>query len=234
MAIAAVTVGAASETTAQTIECPAPGSIVDDNYLRIIAVASDDVNISMGSAGWTTVGHIQMTIGQDGALAVFIKKAATESGTYTVNIDGGVDKSIAVVCSQFSGVDLSTPQDATATSTTDQTGTSYDPAAITTTTANAYVETCLYARGTGLTTPSQPSGYTVFGADKSANKYMAAAHIDAGSIDEEDPGVWTTFTVSASCMGITWAMKPSGASGSTSLQTHNYQGMNRLNGGHRS
>ena len=229
--VAAVSVGASSETTGQTIECPAPGSIVDDNYLRLQASCSDDVAISLDEAGWTEVKQIQMTSGLDGTLAVFIKKASSESGAYTVSIDGGADRSIVVQCSQFSGLDTSTPQDATATSTTNQSGTSYDPPAITTVSDNAFVETIVYARGAGLSTPSQPSGYTVFGSEKQTNAYTAAAHINAGASGSTDPGVWSSFVASTDCMGITWAMRPDGAGGAARL---NYQGMNRMNAGMRS
>jgi hypothetical protein len=215
MAIATVTNGTAQTATNQTVECPAPASIIDDNYLRIIATASNDVNISVNESGWTTIAHVQMTAGSmDGTLAVFIKKASSESGTYTVDIDGGVNYALIVQCAQFSGIDLSIPSDKDPASTiTDQSGTSIDPPAITTATDDAWVESVIYARGASISKPSMPAGYTEFGGRLQTNHYLGASYIDAGSAGVEDPGIWSSFGVSTGCCGITWAMRPAGGVG---------------------
>jgi hypothetical protein len=222
MAIATVSNGTSQSATAQSVECSAPASMVDDNYLRIIATASNDVNISVDESGWTQVGHVTMNAGLDGALAVFIKKASGETpgGSYTVIIDGGANYSLTVQCAQFSGIDLSIPQDVTPSTTiTDQSGTSIDPPSITTVTADTWVESVIYARGSSLTKPSMPAGYTEYGGRKQTNHYLGASYIDSGTAGVEDPGVWSTFTATSSSCGITWAMRPSGGGSDTEALT---------------
>ena len=216
MAILAVTEGTSSETSAQTIECSPPASIIDDNYLRLIASAVDSggaIDITVDETGWNLVKQVKMSAGLDATLAIFIKKAASESGNYTVNISGGVNRSIVVQCSQFSGLDLVNPEDAAATSTTDQNDSQYDPPAIVTATDNAFVETVLFGRALSIGTPTVPSGYTEYGEDKGSTYYLGSGYIDAGVAGSENPGLWGTFGVVTDCMGITWAMRPATAGG---------------------
>jgi hypothetical protein len=198
--------GVADESTALTRQCQLPPVVVEGEWMRIIAAATDDIDITMGSAGWTTVGQVQMTDGLDGTLAVFLKQAAGETSDFIVNISGTTAKSIMVQCSQFLGGD---GQDATRILTPEQAGTSHDPDSIDTVTAGAFVETVVFARGGGLTGPSVPSGYTRFGGYAGTNAILGSAYKEVASPSTEDPGIWTSYVVSANSCGITWALRPS-------------------------
>ena len=228
MAIAPVSVGASDETSAQTIEIAKPASLSNDNYMILLAstVAAGtplDITVDEASQPWTLIKQEQMSIALDGTIAMFYRKiTGTEAATITVNISGGVNRSIQGVIAQYSGVDLTTPLDATATSTTDQETLTYDPPAITTVTANAFVITAYYGRAAGIGTPAPPSGYTIYGAEKAGNAYLGMAYIDAGATGPEDPPVWGTSTISADCMGITMALRPAAASSIAPLAFHHF------------
>jgi hypothetical protein len=212
MTILAVTEGDWTVLTTQTQEAKAPASIISGNLLRLHVSVGDDRNVTVDEPGWTLVKQVQMTAGIDGTIAVFRKIAGgSEPATYTVDIDGGTDAQIATQISQFSGVDATTPEDAAATSTTDIDDTEYDPPAITTITDGAFVESHMFARQASITTPSAPSGYTKYGTVKGSTYYGGSAHKEVATAGSEDPGVWTSLTVSSDCCGITWAMRPAGA-----------------------
>ena len=232
MAILAVSEGTAAQTTAQTLEVAKPASLVNDNYMVMVAttVASGtplDISVNEAKA-WTLVKQEQMSAGLDGTLAVFYRKIdGTETTNITVDITGGVDRQITAAISQYSGVDLTTALDAAATSTTDQNTTDYDPPAITTVTANAFVLTALYGRVATIGTPAVPSEYTVFGSDPSTNAYTAMAYIDAGATGSENPGVWASFTNAADCMGITMALRPATATTIIPVVMNHYRNIKR-------
>lgn len=219
MAILAVTVGAVKESSAQTIEVDKPASLVTGNYMVMLASSADaggaiDISIDEASQPWTLIKQEKMSAGLDGTLALFYRKiTGAEAAAITVNISGGTNRSITGVIAQYSGVDATTALDAAATSTTDQNTTDYDPPAITTVTANAFVITAVYGRVVTIGIPNAPSGYTKYGTAAASTSYTGMAYIDAGATGSEDPAVWASFTNAADCMGITMALKPAGGGG---------------------
>ena len=217
MAILPVTVGAPQESSAQTIEVDKPASLVTGNYMVMLASSADsggaiDISIDEASQPWTLIKQVKMSAGVDGTMAMFYRKiTGAEAAAITVNISGGTNRSITGVIAQYSGVDATTALDAAATSTTDQSTTDYDPPAITTVTANAFVITAVYGRVGTIGIPNAPTGYTKYGTATASTSYTAMAYIDAGATGSEDPAVWASFTNAASCMGITMALRPAGA-----------------------
>jgi hypothetical protein len=217
--------GVATETTAQTIECPAPGTIVDGDILRIVVGVDDDVVISVPD--FTEVGQVGNDTALDGKLGVYIKEASSESGTYTVNIAGGVDETINVQCTAFADVDTAQIEDSEPIEDAYDTASgTYDPPGITTNTDLAFVESCMFSRGASLTTPTVPTGYTdsANGGQKNTNSYLGAAYKEVTSAGAEDPGEWTGMVVTVHTRGITWAIRPAvggGGGGIMPLRHHN-------------
>jgi len=199
-----------SSSTVNTIEVTPPGTIVDGDQVRIFAYFDDDQTISCPESGFTKEDEIQSITGGDMAVATFYKTASSESGNYTVNF-GGPAGNARCVAVAVSGIDTGTPVDAASTSSEDTADQdTYDPPAITTVTANAWVWSLMGANqsaGTGLT---QPSGYTLVAEGNSSDNF-GVAYIDAGATGVEDPGNWSGIGSSADSAGITIAMRPAGA-----------------------
>lgn len=212
--------GAADETIAQTIECQAPATIVDGDLLRLKAACVNDINISVNEAGWDQVAHIKSTVGLDNAMAVFEKIASSESGNYTVDIDGGINRQIFVQCTAFSGVDETTPMDAAATTTIDIQSANLDGPAIVTVTDKAWVESFVFARAGGLGVPTVPTGYTFNGTFSATNAWFGSAtKADISPAGSEDPGAFV-FGASVDGGAITIALRPPATVGNFMPASH--------------
>jgi hypothetical protein len=87
MALSLVSTGALVEVGpgVNTIEVTPPASIVDDNLLVMVVIYDDNQTISDGEGDWTQVRQITNLAKGDSACALFIKKAASETGNYTPN-----------------------------------------------------------------------------------------------------------------------------------------------------
>ena len=235
MAIALRSAGTGNnDVTVQTAEVSPPGTIVDGDILIMQVYVSDDVAISTPESGWTKIDEIQSNVGGDSALAIFRKIASGESGDYTVNIAGGFDKTILHQCSAYSGVNNSNIDDVLATKNGDLVNDDTPLAVpITTFTDNAMVITFIGAFAITGSGQAVPSGYTNGGFEHTTNHELRSAYKTITPADTENPGDWTGFGAGADSGVITIALRPD-VGGTTALQTHNYQGMNRMNAGMRS
>lgn len=214
MAILAVTSALADEQTDITIEASANG-VSDGELMRLQASLASDAVISMGETGWTQVEQVRSSTGLDRTLAVFIKFASAESGTYTVNQDG-VSASFVTQISSYSGVDTTTPQDNTAQTSAVESESTPNQPNFTTQTDRAFVECVIYARGASLGVPANaPTGYTKFGSNLQTNAYTGAAYRDIIGVGLEQPGTWNSFSASSDIVMITWGMRPAAAGGGT-------------------
>ena len=93
------------QNATQTIECPAPGTINLDDLLFFRVYCSDDVSITSPETGVVKAAQSQGNSGLDHAVAVFYKVAgASELSSFTFDIAGGANKTIAAVCTSLTGV----------------------------------------------------------------------------------------------------------------------------------
>lgn len=202
--------GASESQSAQSIEVPAVGSETEGNQLYIAGYANDNVNLSVDEAGWTKIAQIQSTIGIDSVCAIFRKTAtASEPTSYTMSIDGGVNKTMVGQCAEISGVSA-TPEDGVTPATAgDQQGDAYDPPAQTPNTDGSWVATLCAAVGAGLGLPTPPSGYAdppIFEI-KLSNHFLGLSYKEINPATAEDPGTWAGF-VSADSGGISFVIAP--------------------------
>jgi len=138
-------------------------------------------------------------------------KKMTSTPDLTVVGSGGGNNAdgVAYCCWVLSGIDTTTPEDATATTTGPTTSTNPDPASITTVTNNAWVIPC--AGGTvNDTTPGTISGYAeqLDRARNETNPFTATGStFEKASFGAEDPGAWSSMA-SSTWYAITAAFRP--------------------------
>ncbi len=181
-----------------------------------------DVTVTDDSGTWTKVDE-GYEVGTDASfkrasnLAVFIKvQPGTPDSSITCS-DGVVTASWSAVSATYSGVDTSTPQDATNSKTSSGSGSAADPGAITTGNNDAIaISFIAYSLEAGTWT--QPTGY--------GNKVIAAggfrsivgfADKTVTSAGSENPGTWG-FTIYSSVdawIAITIALKAAAGGGNT-------------------
>jgi hypothetical protein len=211
MALSLVSTGALVEVGpgVNTIEVTPPASIVDDNLLVMVVIYDDNQTISDGEGDWTKVGQITNLAKGDSACALFIKKAASETGNYTVNV-GGTTGWITGICFQLAGQDQTTPQDQTAIFSSDSDnhlqGT-INPTGITTQTDGAWVFTIaagLQGDGTALT---QPTGYTLH-TDSLDPLELGIAYKEVATAGLETPDEWSGLGTGFDGGDITFAIRP--------------------------
>ena len=217
-----VSQGAEQETSSvQEIAIDAPAGIIEGNLMRCLITSTASgvpPNITMDDGLWQQVIQIEMDVALAGTMAGYYKIAtASEPATYTARISGGANLNMTGQISQYSGVNTDTPQDATRTLLLNQETATYDPPSIDAATPKAMVETCVFARQSGILTPAAPSGYTEYGDAKGSTYYAACAYKEVSGAGTEDPAAWGTFGVTASCMGFTWIMRPVGAGGDSAI-----------------
>ena len=238
MAITFIAVGADSRTAGTTLELAAPAGIQDGDLLVAIGMAADDVAIEIDEVGFNEELNITNVTASDSALVVATKIASSESGTYTLKVEGATSETLMGFVLLYRGVDQTTPQDQTPTSVIDATNSdTHDPAAITTQTDGAVVISIAVATqnsiGEGGSTP--PSGYVLRGEDARTTgfqEWIGAADKTVATAGSENPGTWSGLSSTADSGSITTAIRPA-ASGPSSHQMQAYQGMERMNGGFR-
>ncbi len=212
MGIALRSVGTIQALSGTSDSTPAPSGLSDDDLMLWWATVNTGVNISNDEGGWTEQSHIKdQAGGDDRTLMTTIKVADSESGGYDWSHDYGSSKRMLSNMAAFTGVDPSTPIDATAT-TSESDGDSHTAAAITTNTDGAMVVIILYALDTtGSTVPSTiPSGYTLLVEDDDGvgAGFMAACYKIVASAGTETPGAWTSLDAGSGHCSTTIALKP--------------------------
>jgi hypothetical protein len=151
-------------------------------------------------------------------IAVFTKIASSESGNYTVNIDGGVNRTIFAQITAFSGVDQTIPMDATAVGNMGQSSTDVDGLAITTTTSNAWVESIAAGRAASIGSPTTPAGYTVNGVKAGTSNWFGGGYKAVVSAGSENPAPWV-FGASVTGGAVTLAYRAASGAGSAPTWT---------------
>ncbi len=237
MAISFVAAGVWGGATATTRELGAPAGIVDGDLLVAVGIAADDVAIQIDEVGFIEELNITSVVGSDNSLVVATKIANSESGAYTLKVEGATSEALRGGMLLYRGVDQITPIDQAATSVVDITNSdTHDPAAIITQNDNAWVLSIIVATQAGndpLATP--PSGYLLRienGTGGGFLDYVAVAEKIVSPAGSEDPGIWSGLTSTADSGSITMALRPA-ASGPSAHQMQAYQGMERMNGGFR-
>ncbi len=150
------------------------------------------------------------------AFGVWIKKmSASPDSSVVCNGNGNVQSSTAYGCYVFRGVDLTTPQDATATTAGMTTSTNPNCPSITTATNNAWV-LALAGSSVNDATPGTVSGYsnqyTTVGVDN-INISIAGATFEKTTAGAENPAAWSSWS-SGDWYAVTVALRPAAASSS--------------------
>lgn len=205
----------ATGTTSITVAKPTGVVSGDVMYAAIVHAESEDNDWGSGTipTGWTEiilehqVGEVPPSIPGAGIWRKVAGGSEPADYTWTPSdtLSGMTGSIIA-----WSGVDNTTPEDATETTSISTASGNIDPAAITTVTTNAFVLALGFKDGSGTIT-SPPSGYTGvvgnIGTGTGGNGcYQAWAYVDAGATGSEDPG---TFTNTSDQWGaVTLAIRP--------------------------
>ena len=180
----------------------------DGDLLAIFAGYSNDlVTEQVNETGWTVRANGEGSNGSDRTFLVETKVAASESGTYTVETtEGGSINSVGRMCA-FSGVHADVLDQTSVEGPDTQDSDEWDPAAITTQTANAWVIAFVVGAGGAQNTFTVPSGYTSLIANATANPIMDAARKLVASAGSEDPGIYGVVSASRDSSGATLALK---------------------------
>ena len=204
-------VGTEAATASGTDLAVTPPTVSNGQLMLLFALYGDDaLTPSVTEAGWTQRGYMTGVADVDASLVVWSKVAASESGTYTVHTSAGavaIRGRIAV----FSGVhsDVLDQTSVNGPDTANPVDGLYNPAAIVTQTANAWVLSVLSASGGSNQTHTEPSGYTrLFSHTSTAAPYLEAAYKLVASPGTEDPATWNVVSTVRDCIGITLALKP--------------------------
>lgn len=206
-----------TSASSATHALPNPAGVADGDVLvAVISVNVSTVTISPPSGvGWVAVTGTPLVNGTVMALFAWVKpvtSAASEPATHTftssatTNAQGGI--------AAYSGVDNTTIQDATATTTTNVSSTSVDLPAITPVTAGAWAIRIAEARtATTVSTFTPPAGHTEE-IDACASGTVAKAPVELSDVAWSGSGAVaaTTATVTTAGVGsgISMALKPSG------------------------
>lgn len=219
MAIAHVADGTPLFETAASHEVATTASPTEGNLLFMAAYINDDQLLTNSETGWTKITEVQSDLAGDNTVACWWKEAtASEPGTYTVTHPiSTVFRGIVI---EYSGVDTTTPMDATATEVQDNNNSdTIDPADITTVTADAWVIVLL--GGVAFTgTPSTPTGYTAREVTSSGGNRFGIWDEGPLSIGAESPGQISGMGSGADTSCITVALRPASTTSIPVIQHH--------------
>lgn len=224
--------GAVAGTTGVTCD-PTTITGLADNDLMIMFLGVDD---NVGSAdtitGWTTVSECDQNEapGVDRSIHIWYRVAASESGgtTFTTTNSAADDYKGFIVA--YSGVDTSTPLDATSTYDGVENDATPDHPDITTATNNAMVVLFQYLIQGTISTPGAPSTYNLQAQNQSGDDPPGAGIV--GDIYHADDliatagaqaiGVWTHDDDATSDTSMcTMALKPSSGSNNSLRRRRN-------------
>jgi len=217
MAIAHVANGnALFESGANTHEVETTASPTEGNFLFMAAYINNDELLTNAETGWTKITEVQSDLAGDTTIACWWKEAtSSEPSTYTVSHPTNtVFRGIVI---EYSGVDTTTPMDATATEVQDNNDSdTLDPADITTVTDQAWV--IVFLGGVQFTgTPSTPTGYTAREVTSSGGNRFGVWDEGPLSIATESPGQISGMGSGTDSGCITVALRPAGGGGGISI-----------------
>lgn len=200
MAISDRNVSTATQAGATPLVVTKPSGVVSGDVLVASFIAVGTVHTTL--AGWTEIGF--KAEGTSAGLTILRKVAGgSEPASYSFVNSGGLVSGDIIA---LTGVDNTTPEDATATTGTG-TGTTLTAPAITTVTDNAWWMTFFATDGT-QTTLSQPSGFTVDVASFSDGA-GDVQRVDHKVITPAGPtGTTTSTAASGGWMAISVAVRP--------------------------
>lgn len=163
MSIGAPLTGTVATNTASatTIAVPYPASLTS-SHIMILAVSVNNASLATVPGGWTSVAGLSATGGTNSpGLIVAIKQATgSESGNLTVTTPNV--KSAGQIIA-FSGVNLTTPQDVTATTVDKAAGSANMVLPTLTTTRSGCAVVYVGTMSTGADTATAPAFYTETG-----------------------------------------------------------------------
>jgi hypothetical protein len=212
MAIAHVTTGALLEESGTTHELAAPASIVDGNLLLMIAAIHVDELLTNDEGDWTKDTEFQTITSEDRTIAVWWKIASGETGTYTVSHTTSTFFKGAIL--QYSGVDATTPIDATVTSADAENSSTHTPASITIATDQSWVVSAITKTG-GSVNATEPSGTTNRVESPGTGRYFGVADVGPESTGPFQLNNWTGMDSVADHMSITIPLRPASGAAKT-------------------
>lgn len=165
------------------------------------------VTSSSGAAIYTTVVS---TVTSSFARFAMFRNIVTSTGETTVSVTGtgGTSDALAAVVMVFSGVDPTTPEDVTATSTTGS-GTTPDSPSITVASCGCAIISAFGAQvsDTAVTAPSSFLNQTNVNANDTIDATTGQAWLTFNSTSPVNPTSWSNLT-SATWISATVALRP--------------------------
>lgn len=204
-----------------------PGGIAENDVVFFAyCESSNDFDMQMTTSGYTELADVGTGSALQGNLGIYRKVMGATPDSTAVCDNGspvGGNFSMAAAEHVYSGVDTTTPEDATTlASIATFSDTQPDSASITTVTANAIVLTIGFKNTTGATpgTVTAPSGYGNKVQDQNDGSREAQIGIAAKSVASpgaENPGAWSGFAsyAFASVAQATVAVRPAAGGGTT-------------------
>ena len=110
-----------TQTALNTTSISKVTGVVDDDLMIVSVIVYDNTVTITPPAGWTLAGSATISGGTATKHAVYYKKAASEGSSYSFTNSGGAYTDLLSIA--YSGVDTTTPMDATATTNTGTSGT---------------------------------------------------------------------------------------------------------------
>lgn len=185
--------------------------------------ATIDFDMAMITSGYTELADVYGNGStRDGNLGVHRKvMGGTPDSNAVFSNPGGSSNGMAAVVRVYSGVNTTTPEDAT-TTTNNPAGTQIDSPSITTATNGAVVITC-GACELFDTTATEPTGYgnpANESINDSFDSLIVTADITKAVAGVEDPGGWTNITSEANDANAaaTIALRPASTGGGRLLR----------------
>lgn len=195
------------------------GTAANDVMFLIYAFASSDNvddNIAASTSGSTELADLFQNDNRECQLAAYRKvMPSTPDSSFVVTGGGSASDAAGAVEHMWTGVDTTTPEDATTTTAGNINSSIPDPPSITTVTDNAIViaggaGTFSATRDTAVTQPAGYSNQLNDGAnDTNAITVVMASKLVA-SHGAENPGAWSSWTdaVTESWNAVTIAVRP--------------------------
>lgn len=183
------------------------------NYILVAATLGTTRTTGMvisGSAAGLTYTTILSTITSSFARFAMFRRLAASTTETTVSITGtgGTSDSLAAVAMVFSGVDPTTPEDATVTSTTGS-GTTPDSPSITVESCGCAIISAFGAQisDTTVTAPSSFLNQTNINANDTIDATTGQAWLTYNSTAPINPTAWSNLTT-ATWISATVALRP--------------------------
>lgn len=182
-----------------------PGGIAENDVVYLAYNHAGEVDVDMlvvSPSGYTELADLYSDDTVDANGGYYRKvMGATPDSTVTVDHKGGLQYSVNAVEHVWSGVDTTTPEDATTTTATDTNSSLSDSPSITTVTANAIILTVGAVGVTNLTdaTKTEPTGYSnpVVAAHSGSSGWSGGCWMASkliASPGAENPGAWSGGT----------------------------------------